>query len=186
MPTPDNLTRLIVQVSKYRFIMQPAIAINAMKSGISKIHSPFWESIALGELCETYKALHTSASKVLQMLKEPVFCNQSQERVYLFLRDFIGDVKPAEVRSFLHFVTGSAVYLAKSILVTFNNLTSLGPRPVSHTYSWTIEQLVSYKNETWIHLRISSSHERKRQHMCLDDGCYLKAKDKMNKILLAK
>ena len=55
MPTPDNLTRLIVQVSKYRFIMQPAIAINAMKSGIPKIHSPFWESITLGELCETYK-----------------------------------------------------------------------------------------------------------------------------------
>ena len=95
--------------------MQPTLAINAIKSGIPKVHTPFWDSISLGELYQTYKALHASASKVLQILKEPVFCKPSQERVYLFLRDFIGDMKPAEVRSFLHFVTVSAVYLAKSI-----------------------------------------------------------------------
>ena len=82
MSTPDNLTRHIVQVSKFQFIMQPALAINAIKLGIPKGHTPFWDSISLGELYQTYKALHASASKVLQMLKEPEFCNPSQERAY--------------------------------------------------------------------------------------------------------
>ena len=147
MSTPDNLTRLIVQVSKVRLIMQPALAINAMKSGIPKVHTPFWDSISLGELYQTYKALHASASKVLQILKEPVFCNPSQEGVYLFLKDFIGDMKLAEVRSFLCFVTGSAVYLAKSIQITFNNQTGLGRRPMSHTCSCMLELPISYKTK---------------------------------------
>ena len=46
---------------------------------------------------------------------------------------------------FLLFVTGSAVYLAKSIQVTFNNLSGLARRPVSHTCSCTLELPVSYK-----------------------------------------
>ena len=128
MSTPDNLTRHIVQVSKFQFIMQPALAINAIKLGIPKVHTPFWDSISLGdsgELYQTYKALRASASKVLQMLKEPEFCNPSQERAYLFLRDFMGDMKPAEVQSFLRFVTVSVVYLAKSIQITLHSLRSL-------------------------------------------------------------
>ena len=56
-------------------------------------------------------------------------------------------MKPAEVRSFLRFVTVSAVYLAKSIQVTFNNLTGLGRRPVSHTCSCTVELPDSYKTK---------------------------------------
>ena len=144
MPNPSNLTRLISQVATFQFVMQPAMAIAGMKSGIPEIHVPFWNSLSMGDLYLVYKALHASPSKVLEMIIEPIFANASQQRVYGFLCDFIGDMKQDEIRSFLRFVTGSAVYLAKSIQITFNNLTGLGRRPVSHTCSCTLELPISY------------------------------------------
>ena len=65
--------------------------------------------------------------------------------MYGFLYGFVGDTKRDDIRLFLRFVTGSAVYLEKSIQVTFNNLSGLAHRPVSHTCSCTLELPVSYK-----------------------------------------
>lgn len=79
------------------------------------------------------------------MIEEPIFSNSSQERLYGFLYDFVGDMKRDEIRLFLRFVTGSAVYLAKSIQITFNDLCGLARRPISHTCSCTLELPVSYK-----------------------------------------
>ena len=78
-------------------------------------------------------------------MEEPIFSNANQQRVYGFLRDFVGDMKRDEIRLFLRFVTGSAVYLAKGIQITFNNLSGLARRPVSHTCSCTLELPISYK-----------------------------------------
>ena len=145
MPNPVNLTKLIVQVATFQFVMQPAMAITQMKSGIPKTHATFWNSVTAGELYSLYNSLHASPSKVLELIEEPTFANANQQRVYGFLHDFVGDMKRDEIRLFLRFVTGSAVYLAKSIQITFNNLSGLGRRPVSHTCSCTLELPVSYK-----------------------------------------
>ena len=145
MPRPGNLTNLVVQVATFQFIMQPAMAVSQMKTGIPEVQATFWNSVTTGELYSLYNSLHASPSKVLELIEEPTFANPSQQRVYGFLYDFVGDMKRDEIRLFLRFVTGSAVYLAKSIQITFNNLSGLGRRPVSHTCSCTLELPVSYK-----------------------------------------
>ena len=101
MPNPSNLCRLISQVATFQFVMRPAMATSLMKSGIPDMHVPFWNSLSIGDLYLLYKALHASPSKVLELISEPNVANSSQEMVYGFLRDYIGDMKQDEVRSFV-------------------------------------------------------------------------------------
>ena len=75
MPSPVNLTKLIVQVATFQFIMQPAMAITQMKCGIPKTHATFWNSVTAGELYSLYNSLHASPSKVLELIEEPTFAN---------------------------------------------------------------------------------------------------------------
>ena len=41
IPNPVNLNKLIAQVATFQFVMQPAMAITQMKTGIPNIHAPF-------------------------------------------------------------------------------------------------------------------------------------------------
>ena len=70
--------------------------------------------------------------------------NSAEDRVFGFLLTFIGSIKQNELRQFLRFVTGSSELLAKQILVSFNSLTGLARRPISHTCDCQIELPVSY------------------------------------------
>lgn len=70
MPNPLNLTTLISQVASFQFVMQPAIAITQMKSGIPETHTPFWNSVTAGELYSLYNALHALPSKVLELIHD--------------------------------------------------------------------------------------------------------------------
>ena len=70
--------------------------------------------------------------------------NPAEDRVFGFLLAFIGNMRWSELRLFLRFVTGSSVLLAKKIKVSFNNLTGLARRPISHTCDCTIELPISY------------------------------------------
>ena len=48
---------------------------------------------------------HPKVPKVLEMIIELIFANATQQRVYEFLCDFIGDMKQDKIHSFLCFVT---------------------------------------------------------------------------------
>lgn len=72
--------------------------------------------------------------------------NPSQDRVLSYLRQYVGDMRPEELRVFLRFVTGSCVCTASGIGVTFNSLEGLARRPVVHTCSRTIELPTTYVN----------------------------------------
>lgn len=50
----------------------------------------------------------------------------------------------AEVQDFLRFVTGSSALVVDEIKVTFNGLSGLTRRPITHTCSSTLELPVSY------------------------------------------
>ena len=123
----------------------PASAYSQMKSGIPSMHLDFWKTVSIGELYSLYRALHASPAKILELIEEPFFDNPAQQRVFNFLSDFVGNMKPDEGRIFLRFVTGSSVCLAKRITITFNNLDGFARRPVSHTCSSTLELPTTYK-----------------------------------------
>ena len=63
--------------------------------------------------------------KVPEVLDQPHFIHSAQERVYGYLRQFIGNIKMGEVRNFLRFVTAGSVLANSTINVTFNALGGL-------------------------------------------------------------
>jgi len=79
-----------------------------------------------------------------EKLEEPITASVGEQRVFTYLQQFIGHMKIEEVQKFLRFVTGSSVCISQSIKVTFNSLSGLARRPISHTCTSTLELSPSY------------------------------------------
>lgn len=69
---------------------------------------------------------------------EPLFKNPSEECVYGFLVQYIGNLRRDGVRDFLRFVTGSSA-LVNDINIYFNGLEGLSRRPMAGTCSCTLD-----------------------------------------------
>ena len=119
-------------------------AISMIKGGIPSVHLPFWKSFSLTEFHSLYKSLTASPAKVLSMIEEPTALNQSQARIFSYLQQYIGNMRSDEVQRFLRFVTGSSVCVSNDIKITFNTLSGLARRPISHTCTYTLELSSEY------------------------------------------
>lgn len=144
VPSSTNLLNLIVGVSKHCFISQPFSVLHAMRSGVPKPFEVFWKAYKVEEMYTLYKALNATTSSVLHMIDEPEGMNCAQKRVFSYLMSFIGNMKRDDLRLFLRFVTGSSVMLAQKINVSFNNITGIARRPISHTCDCGLELSIAY------------------------------------------
>lgn len=144
IPKPGNFLQLITSMAKFYFLRKPAAAISEIKSGIPDLHSDFWRRMTVADLYALYRALQVSTAKVLAMLDDTNVANQTQERIFGYLQQFIGNMQEDEVRNFLRFVTGSSVSLSRTISVSFNGLEGLARRPIGHTCSCMLELSTSY------------------------------------------
>ena len=144
IPSPSNIKRLVISVANHLFLGKPLGALYALNSGVPVPYNSFWKRFSVGQLFDLYKALNATTSSVLRLIEEPIDLNSAEERVFGYLLSFIGNMKPNELRLFLRFVTGSSVLLAKQINVSFNGLTGLARRPISHTCDCHIELPLSY------------------------------------------
>ena len=138
--------QLVISVANHLFLGKPlgVLDLFALSSGVPILCNSFWKHFSIGQLFDLYKALHATTSSVLRLIEEPIDMNSAEERVFGYLFSFIGNMKPNELRLFLRFVTGSSVVLAKQIKVSFNGLTGLAIRPISHTCDCHIELPLSY------------------------------------------
>lgn len=107
-------------------------------------HRAFWKDMTVEHLINIYSALHATPSRVLKVLKEPLVMNSAQARVFGYLLQFVGNMKAAEVRRFVRFVTGSSALVVDEINVDFNHLSGLSRRPIAHTCASTLELPTSY------------------------------------------
>ena len=112
---PQNLRRLLLQASKYTFLIKPAAALHMIASGIPKSHIPFWKSMTADSLYLLYKTMSLSPSKVLSLLIEPYAKDETEEKTWFYLRSYIGNMSNDELRRFIRFVTGSFVISVKAI-----------------------------------------------------------------------
>ena len=144
LPCAKNLTRLISQAAYYTFLIKPAAALNMLNSGIPQQHIQFWEGVSVQKLKHIYDVLSVSHIKVLKLLKEPLMTTAAEEEVWLYLRQFIGNMSRDELRAFLRFTTGSFVICLPRITVIFNKLQGIARRPIAHTCSGTLELSTCY------------------------------------------
>ena len=144
VPSPSNIKQLVLRVARHLFLGKPLGVVYALNSGIPIPYHSFWEQFSIDELFCLYKVLNATTSAVLDLIEDPADMNPAEDRVFGFLLAFIGNMRRSELRLFFRFVTGSSVLLAKKIKVSFNNLTGLARRPISHTCDCTIELPISY------------------------------------------
>ena len=145
-PKPDNLKQLLIEAAEFEFLRKPLAAICCVHTGVPQKELPFWNKYTVSELYSIYQCLTASPAKLLDLIDEPDLQNPSEERVFHFLQQFVGNLSTEEVGMFLRFITGSSVCLASKIQVTFNRLSGLGRRPIVHTCSSTIELSTDYLN----------------------------------------
>ena len=144
IPKPSNIRELIMKIAKHLFLVKPLGNIFALRSGVPTCYLPYFRKFSVEKLYQLYEALNATPHSVLAILDEPVGMNAAEDRVFNFLKAFIGNMKQSEVGLFLRFVTGSSVMIAGHIKVMFNNATGLCRCPISHTCDCSIELPVSY------------------------------------------
>ena len=144
IPKPANFLVLITNMAKFHFLRKPAAAISEIKSGIPEVHLGFWNKLSIADLYALYRALQVAPAKVLSLLDDSRVTNQAEERVFEYLKQYIGNMKDDELQNFLRYVTGFSVVSTKAITVSFNALDGLARRPIGHTCTHTIELSTAY------------------------------------------
>ena len=120
-PNPGNLKRLLIAVGKYEFLTKPFAVIATIHAGIPNAELQFWHRFSIQKLHQLYLTLTTSPSKILQLFDEPVPQTPSEQRVFRYLQQFVGNLNGEEVGNFLRFVSGSSVCPSEKLRVTFNS-----------------------------------------------------------------
>ena len=87
------------------------------------------------------------------MIDEPFFNSKSEERVFGYLQQFVGNMSSDVTQKFLRFVTGSSVAVCPKIDITFNALSGLARRPIAHTCA-PLEVPTSYS--TYVEVALNS------------------------------
>ena len=144
VPTPANLKQILLQVARNQFLRKPMAASAEVHSGIPECHRSIWTKKTVRSLMALYKALSANVESVIQQIEEPEFLNRNEGKVFGYLLQYIGSMKAEELSLFLRFVTGSSVCSAQRISITFNSLSGLARRPISHTCSNTLELSTTY------------------------------------------
>ena len=144
VPEPSEIRQVLINIARFIFLTNPMSAISAINSAIPPAHVPFWASKSPSDLHKLYQALTATPLKVLSLLSEPIFLNTSQEIVFGYLQQFIGNMTQEQVKKFLRFVTGSAVCSTHKIEVQFNSLSGMARRPIAHTCSNILELPATY------------------------------------------
>ncbi len=143
MPTPMNLPKLITQVAQFEFCSKPAGAISMIHSGIPDSNKSFWKKMGINGISGVYESLTVNSEKVLKTLECLGQENVAEEQIFSYLTTMIGNMSINELRNFLRFTTGSSVCVAKSILVSFDDIRS---HPFASTCVKSLILPVFYRN----------------------------------------
>lgn len=109
--------------------MKPLAAVVTIHAGIPDFECPFWESKYLADIHSLYISLVATPDKVISIVQEPESMNSVEQRVFIYLTEFIGDMKQEELATFLRFVSGSCLCGKED-----NHINSLGGKAPNSPY----------------------------------------------------
>ena len=72
LANPRNIKELIVQASRFVFLVKSSAATSLMNSGVPEAHRSFWSNFTVDKFYSLYKCVSVSTKKVLNLLEEPV------------------------------------------------------------------------------------------------------------------
>ena len=144
IPKHTNFLGLIAEITRHHFIRKPAAIIMDMNAGVPSHHILFWCSVTGGMLYDIYQAMTATNGKILSMISNTEMSNTNEERVFSYLRNFIGDLRQDELFLFLRFVTGKPAGMSKPMQVTFNSQGGATRCPIAHTCAFALELSTTY------------------------------------------
>ena len=144
IPTPCNIKQLIAEVARYVLTVKPLGAMYSLCAGVPVEYHTFWNDFSVKTLYELYKALNATPESIINVLTVPDDIDSNQSRMISYLKTFIGNLTHQDLRNFLRFITGSSVMIDKKISITFNQLSGLSRRPITHTCNCILELPVTY------------------------------------------
>ena len=76
----------------------------AINSGVPDFERLFWESKSLADIYLLYMSIFATPEKVIAIVEEPESMNSVEQRIFTYLIQMIGNMRPQEVATFLRFV----------------------------------------------------------------------------------
>ena len=92
-------------ISRHEVQVKAVGAIYAINSGLPSVHQ---NEQSVEKLYSLYKSLIATPSEVIKMISEPEVMNSTEERMYGYLTQFTGSLKPDDLQYFMQFITGSS------------------------------------------------------------------------------
>ena len=82
---------MMVNLARYEFVANPAAALSLICRGVPEQHQLFWNDLGVDGLFTLYRAQSVSSVMVLKMLPDTEGSDPKQERVFVYLRQYIGN-----------------------------------------------------------------------------------------------
>ena len=132
-PRIENVRNIIIEVSRAILVNAPMHSMTKMKEGMLEVESSnhVWSGITASELHQLYSELLPTTEKIASMLSANC-ADREEERVFSFLRRYVGSLNQVDAVTFLRWITGSETITVNTIKVEFHKSSEEEPYPRAH------------------------------------------------------
>ena len=147
LPRADKLKEQIISIADQELLKKPAALCSLMRKGIPQNHMEvFWQELSIKHITHIIMQQRPTPERVHNILTTTIEdLSNAQERVFYYLKEFVGTLHQDMLLDFLLFCTGS-VHQPQNIEVGFTSLTGMQRRPIAHTCSNILEVPTTYNS----------------------------------------
>ena len=147
LPRPNMLKEQIIAIADQELVKKPAPLCSLIRKGIPSRHMEvFWQQLTIQHISHIILLQMPTPEKVHDALMTKVKdLSTAQEKVFYYLKEFVGTLQQDMLLDFLLFFTGS-VHQPKEIEVGFTGLVGVQRRPIAHTCFNLIEVPTTYNS----------------------------------------
>ncbi|XP_035987320.1 uncharacterized protein si:ch73-30l9.1 isoform X2 [Fundulus heteroclitus] len=142
LPTKENLQKLVEEIAHKEMVQEPAFIIKCWQPVLRSVG----ESMTFHDLNKILDDLKPRARNITKCIQFPAGMSDAETITSNQLLRFIRERDEKELGLFLRYCTGSDLFLAKTIKVTFSSMSEFTMRPVAHTCSCSLELPCNYSN----------------------------------------
>ncbi|MEQ2226134.1 hypothetical protein ILYODFUR_024473 [Ilyodon furcidens] len=142
LPTKGNLLKLVEEIAHKEMVQEPAFIIKCWQPILISVG----ESMSCDGLNKILDDLKPRARNITKCIRFPGCMSDTETITSHQLLRFIREKDEKVLGLFLRYCTGSELFLAKTIKVTFSDMSEFTRRLVAHTCSCLLELPCNYSN----------------------------------------
>ncbi|XP_074659475.1 uncharacterized protein LOC141912160 [Tubulanus polymorphus] len=139
LPTKENFSMLIREISHQELVQKPRFIVDCIKPMIQK-----YVTISYKQYLDLCTDLKPSCRKVVELLSFPNVLSAPQSNVATLLKRYVRSLDESMLSKFLRYCTGSDICNCQKIDVTFTKVDGLQRAPVARTCAQILELPETY------------------------------------------